>query len=304
MTDANLAAHRANGRRTQGPVTPAGKANSAAANLRHGFYSQAREQVLEALGEDPEDYLHLMDSLLEDLQPREGLENQLVVQMGETLWRMRRAQRMQEGLALKRIQSRVLGEQTLATARAAQAMEKVEPFELLEKALARRAGGPTAEEIQAFMKSCKGDSSEEIKEFIVLLKSLEEPMDERARKAARRKARAELNRLMDSRQSAAIYLASEMNKVQAPENLAALMAPAEVNSMFLQRMEDSNLRRLWRLTNTLMKVRQGGLRQKDVKNAGRSGDMYENKGSGDTMTETKIDFVSENARDLQNSAAS
>jgi hypothetical protein len=88
------------------------------------------------------------------------------------------------------------------------------------------------------------------------------------------------------------------------ENLAALIVPAEANSLFVQKMEDSNLRRLWRLTNTLMKVRQEGQTPNDVKNEGRSGDVHENKGSSDTMTETKIDFVSENARVLQNSAAS
>jgi len=33
----------------------------------------------------------------------------------------------------------------------------------------------------------------------------------------------------------------------------------------LQRMEDSALRQLWRLTNTFAKIRQGALREKDVK---------------------------------------
>jgi hypothetical protein len=36
-------------------------------------------------------------------------------------------------------------------------------------------------------------------------------------------------------------------------------------------MEDSSLRQLWRLTNVLIKVRNGALTQKDVKNEGRSG---------------------------------
>ena len=56
MTEENLAAHRANGQKTHGPVTPEGKANSAAANLRHGFYCQAPNRALTALGEDPEEY--------------------------------------------------------------------------------------------------------------------------------------------------------------------------------------------------------------------------------------------------------
>ena len=53
----------------------------------------------------------------------------------------------------------------------------------------------------------------------------------------------------------------------------------------MQRMEDSNLGQLWRLTNVLFKVRNGALIHKDVKNEGTSGDVYENKGVSDTMTD-------------------
>ena len=41
MTEENLAAKRLNGSMARGAVTPEGKANSAASNLRHGLYSQA-----------------------------------------------------------------------------------------------------------------------------------------------------------------------------------------------------------------------------------------------------------------------
>jgi hypothetical protein len=61
------------------------------------------------------------------------------------------------------------------------------------------------------------------------------------------------------------------------------MAPSDENAMFLQRMKDSRLRQLWRLTNTLIKVRNGALTHKDVKNEGTSGDVYEKKGEGDKM---------------------
>jgi len=52
---------------------------------------------------------------------------------------------------------------------------------------------------------------------------------------------------------------------------AALMAPKDESAVLMQRMEDSSLRQLWRLTNVLIRVRKGALTQKDVKNAGRSG---------------------------------
>ena len=74
MTEENLAAHRANGQKTLGPVTPEGKANSAAANLRHGFYCKAQNGALVALGEDPEEYAGLLNSLENNLG--EGLERQ------------------------------------------------------------------------------------------------------------------------------------------------------------------------------------------------------------------------------------
>jgi hypothetical protein len=56
------------------------------------------------------------------------------------------------------------------------------------------------------------------------------------------------------------------------------MAPNDENATFLQRMKDPRLRPLWRLTHTLIKVRNGALTHKDVKNEDRPGDVYEKKG--------------------------
>ena len=51
----------------------------------------------------------------------------------------------------------------------------------------------------------------------------------------------------------------KLEQVRSPENIAALMAPKEENAMLMQRMEDSSLRQLWRLTNILLKLRKGAL---------------------------------------------
>ena len=237
--------------------------------------------MLLALGEEPEDHLALMESLQEDIQPRPGLECQLVTQMGETLWGMRRAQRMREGLALKRIQKYVQVDELLAVTHATTAFENLEPFERLQAALTRRDDGPTAEEIDDFVKCRRKDSSEATQEFIGLLESLKQPMDEAERKAVRRQARAQLGKLMECHQSVAWRMSRDVDRVHSPENLAALMASGDEDALHLQRMEDASLRRLWRLTNTLMKVRQGGLNPKDVKNDDRPGNVYENKGASD-----------------------
>ena len=60
-----------------------------------------------ALGEDPREFEDLLKSLLESFQPpRPGLETQLVLRMARVLWRQRRADRMQDAVALKNIRSR------------------------------------------------------------------------------------------------------------------------------------------------------------------------------------------------------
>ena len=63
----------------------------------------------------------------------------------------------------------------------------------------------------------------------------------------------------------ATQLVVQSDGIQSAANLAALMAPEDHKSMHIQRLEDSNVRRLWRLINALGKVRQGVLEKKDVK---------------------------------------
>jgi hypothetical protein len=63
------------------------------------------------------------------------------------------------------------------------------------------------------------------------------------------------------------------------------VASNNAEAMFMQNIEDSSLRQLWRLTNVLFKVRNGVLIHKDVKNEDRPDYVYENKGVNDTMTD-------------------
>jgi hypothetical protein len=45
----------------------------------------------------------------------------------------------------------------------------------------------------------------------------------------------------------------------------------------------------------LFKVRKGALSQRDVKNEGTSGDVYENKGEHDKMADNPSGFLAKNA---------
>ena len=74
------------------------------------------------------------------------------------------------------------------------------------------------------------------------------------------------------------------------------MASNGENAIFMEIIEDSSVRQLWRLTNVLIKVRSGALTQRDVKSEGRPGYVYENKGHDDKIAYNLAGFVPDNAQ--------
>jgi hypothetical protein len=253
LAERNLAEGQANTPKGEVPSAPEATVSAAVANFRHGFNTQGRVEVLTAMGEEPREYQRKMESILDDLQPRPGLESELVEEIGETFWSIRRVRRMRNGLALKHIRRLWDEERMSALTEAQESYDLLEPFERLEAVLARRGQKPTAEEIEEFVESRTGDTAEEMDEFILLLQSLNEPMEERERKAALRQARAELRGFMESYGDLAERRSRQVETVDSAENLAALMAPHNQTAVLLQRLEDSHLRRVCQLTNTWRK---------------------------------------------------
>lgn len=84
-TEAQRAAARANGAKSNGPATPEGKAKSALNALRHGL---AGSLVLTS--ESREKFEALLDGYLEEYQPQSQTENDLVVEMVAAKWQQQR----------------------------------------------------------------------------------------------------------------------------------------------------------------------------------------------------------------------
>jgi hypothetical protein len=81
-----IAASRANGARSRGPVTPPGKARSAANALRHGLLAQNAILRLEPA----EGFQAHLDDFVERLQPSDTVELSLVEELAVSVWRQRR----------------------------------------------------------------------------------------------------------------------------------------------------------------------------------------------------------------------
>jgi hypothetical protein len=75
------------------------------------------------------------------------------------------------------------------------------------------------------------------------------------------------------------------------------MAPNNENATFPQKMKDSSLCQPSRLM--LIKVRNGALARRDVKNEGTSGDVYENKGAHDTMPDNSSAFLAKKCKNTR-----
>jgi hypothetical protein len=83
---------RANGARSQGPVTPEGKQRSSQNGIRHGIL--ANTVVLE--GESKERFEELLGSLTAELQPRSTAETALVETLAVARWRLLRIWSLQK----------------------------------------------------------------------------------------------------------------------------------------------------------------------------------------------------------------
>jgi hypothetical protein len=81
-----LAANRANAKKSSGPKTPAGLAKSSRNSTRHGLL--ARTIVLS--GESPERFKLLLDDLTAELHPTTAIERSLVENMAVARWRQMR----------------------------------------------------------------------------------------------------------------------------------------------------------------------------------------------------------------------
>ena len=137
MTKKKLAANRRNQKLCNGPVTEEGRKRIRAANLRHGFYAQAEEVALRALGGDPANFQKLLEGLWQEYRPAGVSQEGLVIRLARATWLMNRADRMQEGYAVRQAQEITSGRQDRLHARMMRLRMTAEILQGLAQAVAR-----------------------------------------------------------------------------------------------------------------------------------------------------------------------
>jgi hypothetical protein len=280
LTEQSLAARRANGRKSRGAVTDSGKARAATANLRHGFYAKDRAKAMVALGEDPKEYARLLSSLENDLS--KGLEGALVEHMAHALSQMQHAERMQNGLAVQRLNSGLKMADLGAGIRLTETHNNYERLTILGRALRQPDFFPTPTGVEAYIDGFGASAPDNIKKLFAPLRALAKMMkprpinpdpdaepiqlseEEQRAHTALQRLDAAVSELMMAYDRSYQNLMAECDKVRAPENIAALMAPHTESDLLMQKVDDSNLRQLWRLTSVLCRLRNGALTLTDV----------------------------------------
>ncbi len=138
MTEKKVAANARNRKLAHGPATEEGRERIRAAHLRHGFYAQAEEVALRALGEDPAQYEELLEGLWEEWKPVGAMQEGLVIRLRRCMWLTNRADRMLEGCAVQQAQDMNRGRQDRLHAKMMRLKLTAESLELLVQSVARK----------------------------------------------------------------------------------------------------------------------------------------------------------------------
>ena len=105
MTEKQLAANRRNQKLCNVPVADERRERIRAALRRSGYNVQAEEAAMRALGEDPADFQESLEALWEEWNPVGALQEGVVIRLARVMWLANRADRSQEGYAVRRAQS-------------------------------------------------------------------------------------------------------------------------------------------------------------------------------------------------------
>jgi hypothetical protein len=297
MTPASLEARQSNARRSQGPETPEGVERIRAGSLRHGFYSQKADEALVALGEDPAELADLLASLLEFWAPKNAFAKRLVERQCRALWRMERADRIQESQTVMRVEE---ARRDVANTKRRLHVEidtSLETLKTLAAAVANPEYYTEAAHLESVQRIFGSEAEGRPQDILTQLSRLVRPADKAAdpfleahcsevepvKTAYEREIyRIDLGKMLADEiaefEAAQSHAREEMWRFDSPFGYDALMAPQGKRQELMMRLEDSNFRQVWRISQMLMKLQNVAPAPTESQNEGQSGEVDENNG--------------------------
>ena len=119
-----------------------------AALLRFGYDTEAEEIAMRALGEDPARFQALLEALWEEWNPVGGLQEGLVIRLARAMWLANRADRMQEGYAVRQAQEMSNGREDRLHAQMMRLRITADRLRLLAQSVAREHYVTTPEDLE------------------------------------------------------------------------------------------------------------------------------------------------------------
>lgn len=161
---------------SHGPSTAAGRERIRAANLRHGFYSKSDEVALRALGEDPAQFRTLLEELGNPRTVGKVLQEGFARRLARSFWRVERAERMQDGYALRQAQEEQAAREGRLHVKMMRLKVVARSWQLLAQAVARPLYITTNEHLRIMRDLHKEGVAKEMSEVAVsLFYQLREP---------------------------------------------------------------------------------------------------------------------------------
>ena len=170
MTEKKLAANRRNQNLCNGPGADERRERIRAALLRFGFNAQAEENAMRALGEDPAHFQESLEVLWDEWNPAGGLQEGVVIRLARAMWLTNRADRMQEGYAVRQAQEVNSGRQDRLHAKMMRLRITADSLRLLVQSVAREHYVTTPADLEKMKNLYQEGVVKEMKEIACGLK--------------------------------------------------------------------------------------------------------------------------------------
>ncbi|HEY6291477.1 MAG TPA: hypothetical protein VI455_07950 [Terriglobia bacterium] len=299
LSPKKIAANRANAVQSHGPSTPEGRERMRQSKTLHGASCRESGEALRILGEDPEQFARLLESVKASWQPSDEFQAQLAERLARALWQLGRTDRAQQSIAVGQVQEADRKLRGMVRKACQRYEQDLDNLDRLAEALAAGEDFVAGEDEFDLFNAIFGEEPEgRGRDILVLLNNLMQP-PEPGQKAPwdesdplqlpdvpvatgpdRTEARDKLAALLQEEIEAVNAARDRQRENTLEENgyfRDSALVPSWPQASDALRMEESSVRQIARLSNLLLKLKGKNSMVEEKKTKNTSHDVSENK---------------------------